>query len=306
MSKLKTSWHSSRLDKEVSVVRWGEIGTPVLIFPTAAADAEEIERFHLIGAVSELLEQGRIKIYSIDSVAGKAWLTESSDIPTASRVQNQFDEFIVEEVVPAIRTDCNDDEVEIVVAGSSIGAFNALAAICRHPDLFSTAICMSGTYGLEKLLEGQRTREYMECSPLEFLPNLPEGPQLEKLRERFILLTHGQGKWEEPAQSWRAADALGAREIPNRVDAWDEEWNHDWPTWRNMLPKYLDEFVPAALEKPIETPKPAKAAMPAKAPKEAEPAEQAKPGKAARATKSAKTPGSAKKNAKKKKSKRKA
>lgn len=245
MSKVKTGWHSDRLDKEVGVVRWGETGTPVLIFPTAAADAEEIERFHLIGAVSELLESGRIKIYSVDSVAGQAWLTESSDIPTAAHVQNQFDEFIVKEVVPAIRNDCQNDQIEIVAAGSSIGAFNALAAICRHPDIFSLAICMSGTYGLEKFLEGQKTREYIECSPLEFLPLLPEGEHLEKLRERFILLTHGEGKWEEPAQSWRAAQALGARGIPNRVDPWDEEWNHDWPTWRNMLPQYLEEFLPA-------------------------------------------------------------
>jgi len=244
MSKIKTSWYSSRLGKDVGVARWGETGTPVLIFPTAAADAEEIERFHLVGAVSELLEAGRIKVYSVDSVAGKAWLTESSDIPTAANVQNQFDDFIVNELVPAIRADCNSDEAEIIVAGASIGAFNALAAICRHPDLFSAAICMSGTYGLEKFLEGRKTPAYYECSPMEFLGDLPEGPRLEKLRERFILLTHGEGKWEEPSQSWRAAEALGAKNIPNRVDAWDEEWNHDWPTWRNMLPKYLEELVP--------------------------------------------------------------
>ena len=35
MSRLKTSWYSDRLEKEVTVVRWGEIGTPVLFFPTA-------------------------------------------------------------------------------------------------------------------------------------------------------------------------------------------------------------------------------------------------------------------------------
>ena len=248
MSKIATSWYSARLDKEVNVVRWGEVGTPVLVFPTAAADAEEIERFHLIDAVSELLEAGRIKLYSIDSVAGQAWLTESSDIPTAADVQNRFDAFIYEEVVRAIRTDCNDPDVEIVATGSSIGAFNALAAICRHPDVFRAAICMSGTYGLEKFLKGEKTRGYIDCSPLEFLPELPEGEQLDKLRERFVLLTHGEGKWEEPAQSWRAAQALGARGIPNRVDAWGEEWNHDWPTWRKMLPQYLEELIPAGVE----------------------------------------------------------
>ncbi len=30
--------------------------------------------------------------------------------------------------------------------------------------------------------------------------------------------------------------------VPNRVDAWSEEWPHEWPTWQAMLPKYLDEL----------------------------------------------------------------
>ena len=58
-----------------------------------------------------------------------------------------------------------------------------------------------------------------------------------------VLLTHGKGKWESPEESWRVANVLGDKGIPNRVDEWGEEWNHDWPTWRNMLPKYVGELV---------------------------------------------------------------
>ena len=101
---------------------------------------------------------------------------------------------------------------------------------------------MSGTYDLSKFVEGEVTRDYYESSPLHFLPDL-EGAQLEKLRERFILLTHGDGRWEEPAQSWRVADLLGRMGIPNRVDAWGEDYDHDWPTWREMLPRYLEELL---------------------------------------------------------------
>ena len=36
---------------------------------------------------------------------------------------------------------------------------------------------------------------------------------------------------------------LGARGIPNRVIEWGPEWDHDWPTWRKMLPIYVDEYV---------------------------------------------------------------
>jgi len=246
MSKESTSWHSDRLGREVQVVRWGEVGTPVLIFPTAAGDAEECERFLMIDTLAPFLEEGRIKLYSVDSVAGQAWLKENNSTRVAAHVQNCFDSFIYHELVPAIRTDCNSPDVEIVVTGSSIGAFNALAAICRHPDVFSTAICMSGTYDLSKFLKGEVTEDYFHASPLHFLPELDEdGDHLARLRERFVLLTHGEGRWEEPAQSWRVAEALGARRIPNRVDAWGDEWDHDWPTWRRMLPQYLGEVLEA-------------------------------------------------------------
>jgi len=242
MSKVGTSWYSERLGRDVDVRRWGEEGTPVLIFPTAAGDAEECERFLMIDTLAPLLSDKRIKLYSVDSVAGQAWLKEDNDTRSAARAQNRFDSFIYHEVVPAIRMDCRNDDIEIIVTGSSIGAFNALAVTCRHPDVFSKAICMSGTYDLSKFLEGPVTEDYFESSPLHFLPEASD-EALAPVRERFILLAHGTGRWEEPAQSWRMADLLGKRGIPNRVDEWGTEWDHDWPTWRNMLPQYLDELV---------------------------------------------------------------
>ncbi len=243
MSKFKTTWFSDRLEREVTVSRWGEVGTPVLFFPTAAADAEECERFKMVEVLAPMLAEERIKLYSVDSVAGKVWLTESNSTPTAARAQNLYDAFVYHELVPSIRSDCRSEDIEIIATGPSIGAFNALAATCRHPDVFRAAICMSGTYDLAKFLEGPMTQDYHEISPLHFLPSLPEGAHLEALRQRFLLITHGEGRWEEPAQSWRIANALGERGIPNRVDAWGEDYDHDWPTWREMLPRYLEEIL---------------------------------------------------------------
>lgn len=242
MSKESSSWYSERLHRDVDVRRWGEVGTPVLMFPTAAGDAEECERFLMIDTVAGLLERGRIKLYSVDSVAGQAWLEEDNDTRSAARIQNAFDAFIYHELVPAIRTDCRDDQAEIIATGASIGAFNALAATCRHPDVFKAAICMSGTYDLSKFLEGPSTPDYLASSPLHFLPQL-DGPILDGLRQRFILLTHGTGRWEDASQSWTMASLLGSRGVPNRVDEWGSDWDHDWPTWRKMLPQYLEELL---------------------------------------------------------------
>lgn len=243
--KESSTWYSTRMDAEATLVRWGTHGTPVLLFPTAAGDAEEAERFLMMRVLGPLMEEGRIKVYSVDSVAGKAMFEERNSEEKAAWVQNAFHEFIRHEVVPAIRTDCNSEEIEIVVTGASIGAFHSLAVLTRFPDVFSLAICMSGTYDLTKFSETKQVnKDFYNSSPVHFLPNMPEGVHLDQLRKRFVLLSHGQGKWEEPEQSWRAAKLLGDKGIPNRVDAWSKEYDHDWPTWREMLPQYLREFVP--------------------------------------------------------------
>ena len=79
-------------------------------------------------------------------------------------------------------------------------------------------------------------------SPLHFVPNL-EGPTLDALRQRFVLLASGEGKAEDIGESWRVAQVLGSKGVPNRVDSWGPEWDHDWPLWRNMLHTYVDQMT---------------------------------------------------------------
>lgn len=243
MTKTVSRWHSERIQQEISLVRWGDIGQPVLVFPTAGGDAEEIERMLMIKALDPLLAAGRIKIYSCDSVAGRALAAKEGTVAHRCWLLNQFHEYIAAEVIPAIRKDCFDPDIEVIAAGASIGAFNAVAITCRYPHLFKVGLGMSGTYDLENLLKFQGDENYYFSSPRAFLPGL-EGELLDKLRQRYILMPFGQGRWENPDETWQMAHLLGAKGVPNRVDPWDWRWDHDWVTWREMLPKYLDELVP--------------------------------------------------------------
>jgi esterase/lipase superfamily enzyme len=241
--KTKRSWRSERLQREITFVRWGEVGKPVLIFPTAGGDAEEIERFLVIDCLSKLLEERRIKIYSVDSVAGRALVTGEGSARHRGWIQNQFQECIFHEVVPAIRSDCQSTDIEIVAAGASIGAFNALASLCRNPSAFSHGLCLSGTFDLTRFLNGEEPGpEFYFSSPIHYLNFLRE-EHLEPIRRRFVLFASGEGRAEDIGESWRAANLLGSKGIPNRVDSWGAEWHHDWPTWRAMLPKYLSEIA---------------------------------------------------------------
>lgn len=240
--KIVSRWFSPRVEQEVQLVRWGSFGTPVLLFPTAGGDAEEVERFHLIRVLEPLLQAGRIKVYSTDSIAGKAWTSGQHSGEFCSKLQDRFDAMIYYEVTPAIRKDCNSADIEIIATGASIGAFNAVATVCRHPDAYKTAIAMSGTYDLSKYLQGRFNQDFYFSSPLHYLPEL-QGPQLEMLRKRLIIISTGEGNYEDIGQSWRLARVLGAKGVPNRVDSWGPEYHHDWVTWREMLPKYLAEYA---------------------------------------------------------------
>lgn len=239
--KTTERWFSDRLQHEIGMARWGHFGVPVLVFPTAGGDAEEIERQHLVAACGPLIESGRVKLYSCDSVAGRAMLTNAGAPEYRMWLLNQFHSAIRHEVVPAIRNDLDGHEVPIIVAGASIGAFNAVAAVCRYPDVFSAAVAMSGTYRLQRFLEGRFSQDLYFASPIDFVPGL-EGAQLELLRQRMIILASGEGAWEDIGESWAIADVLGGKGVPNRVESWGHDWEHDWGTWRHMLPHYLDQL----------------------------------------------------------------
>jgi esterase/lipase superfamily enzyme len=235
-------WFSSRLQHEITVVRWGHLGRPVLIFPSAGGDAEEIERYGLVDACGPLLAEGRVKLYSADSVAGQAMVAKEGSAEHRMWLLNQFHECVRHEVVPAIHADLGGQAMGVIAGGASIGAFNAVAVLCRYPDVFSAAIGMSGSYRIERFYDEASSQDLYFSAPLQFLPGL-DGPQLDRLRERFAILASGDGRWENAGESWQMASALGAKGIPNRVDNWGAEWDHEWTTWRAMLPQYLAELT---------------------------------------------------------------
>ena len=65
----------------------------------------------------------------------------------------------------------------------------------------------------------------LPAQPRRRRPARPAAPALLHPRLR-------PGPLGEPGRSWRMAGVLGAKGIPNRVDPWGPEYDHDWPTWR--------------------------------------------------------------------------
>ncbi|MCB9798052.1 MAG: hypothetical protein H6741_35690 [Alphaproteobacteria bacterium] len=241
MSIVKT-WTSPALEREMSVARWGHFGTPVLLFPTAGGDPEECERFLMIRVLTPLIEAGRIKVYSCGSISSDAWLNRSAAPWHKSWLQARFDQYLVQELLPWISHDCGGYQ-GFIAAGASLGAYNSVTAATKHPEWFKGVVAMSGTYYFDRWMGEHRDLDYYYNQPIYFLPNLGESEQLERIRQvRFIIAT-GTGRWEAPDESRRLAAILEAKGAPVDLELWGEDADHDWPTWRTMLPLFLDRLA---------------------------------------------------------------
>lgn len=231
-------WTSPRLGMHMPIVTYGHRGRPLLLFPTAAADFLENERFFLIKSVEPAIAAGRVRVFSIDSINRLAWMDRSLPVQEQARRQMLYARYVEEEVVPYIRHTCGD--ARIATAGASFGAFHAANTLFRRPDLFDGLIAMSGFYDLEPdYLNGYSDDNAYFNNPTAYLPGL-NGRELNLLQRtcRIVIVT-GQGQWEAPGASRRFARLLEQRGIPHQLDMWGHDVNHDWPWWRKMLPHHL-------------------------------------------------------------------
>lgn len=235
-------WHSPILGFDMPIVTYGDRGRPLLLYPTAAADYLENERFFLVKAVEPFIAAGRIRLFSIDSCNRWTWMDRSLPVAEQARRQALYSRYIEEEVAPYIRARCGVD-ARIGATGASFGAFHAANAVFRRPDLFDTLIGMSGFYDLgPDYLQGYSDDNCYYNNPMWYVPGLA-GQYLDDLRHRCrIILVSGQGAYEAPGESKRLSEALGRKGVPHVLDLWGHDVNHDWPWWRRMLPHYVENL----------------------------------------------------------------
>src|SRR4249919_1832829 len=104
-------WHSPALDLHMPIVTYGDRGRPLLLFPTAAADFLENERFFLVKAVEPAILAGQVRVFSIDSINRYAWMDSKVPVAEQGRRQALYARYVEDEVVPYIRRACGDPGV---------------------------------------------------------------------------------------------------------------------------------------------------------------------------------------------------
>jgi len=226
----------------LKLARWGHYGTPVLLYPSAGADCLEVERLGLIDSLAALIEAGRLKIYSPDGAAARAWLTRAGGVRERAGAQQAYLARVQAELVPQIRRDCESPAIEIVAAGAALGAASALASLLTDPQAFRAALTLSGVFERLGCVRGPLERH---ARPQAELPGvaalLAASPP--RVRQRRVLLVAGRGDYEQPGETERTAALLGAQGVSSRVELWGTDSPHGFGSWRRMLPRYLAELL---------------------------------------------------------------
>lgn len=242
MRRDTTSWYSHNLGMEMPLVAYGHAGYPLLMFPTAAADYLEYERFLLIDAIKPFIENGLIRAYSINSVNRHSLLNKQASPQWKAELLTRYDHYIMDEVLPLIRNECGQG-ARPLTTGASLGAFLAANCYFKHPDHFRGTIAMSGSYNIYNYLEDYFDDNVYFNNPNMYLRNLGEGHHLSLLRQGdSTVIVTGQGAFEAPDRSRDLSAILHEKGIPHLLDVWGYDVNHDWDWWRKMLPYFLDRF----------------------------------------------------------------
>lgn len=222
------------------IVTYGDYGFALLLIPTAAADYLEYERFQLIDSLSDVINSGKVKVFSINSLNNESWMNKEMLNEHKGIRHNQFNQYVINEVVPFIKSSCSP-ETPIITCGASFGALHAMNLFLKRPDFFNGVIAMSGVYDLHEYTNGFHDEQVYINSPMDYLPNLTDHWYLENIRKsNHIHLLSGSGEHEDPQAAQNFATVLYNKGIRYELDIWGNDMKHDWPTWRAMLPYYIE------------------------------------------------------------------
>ena len=247
MDRVQVDLDAPGLDRTGTVIRYGHYGRPVIVFPSERGRAWDYENNGMVDAVSFLIDEGRVKLYCVDSFDDLSWSDNWISLEDRARRHGAYTTWITDTVTGWIGAD-SAGASDAIVTGCSLGAYHALQFALTRADLFPVAICQSGSYDPSLWHAwGERGEAAYFTNPTDYVPNL-HGDHLTWLRSRLsVVLTVGQGAWEtHPTaslpQTQRMAGLLAERGIPHDFDLWGFDAAHDWPWWQRQLAHHLPRF----------------------------------------------------------------
>jgi esterase/lipase superfamily enzyme len=228
------------------VIAYGHYGRPLLVFPSDAGHCSDFEDRGMVAAVCGLIDEGRVKLYCVDSYDAHSWRNGSLSLEARARQHGFYEDWILNQVMPHVYEDCGG-QTETMLAGCSFGAYHAANFALKRADLFPLALCMSGVYDVS-VVGGrwERGEAVYFNNPMDYMGHAG-GDHLDWLRRQVsLVLVCGQGQWEDTTgaleSTRRFAGVLASKGIRHELDLWGYDVPHDWPSWRNQFAYHLPRF----------------------------------------------------------------
>lgn len=229
--------YSPAIGREMQVLSFGHYGAPVIAFPSGGGQFYDFENNGMIGAIAQLIDAGKVKVYCPEGLDRETWLNQGRDPHWRAVRHTDYQDFIINNLVPAIRFDCHSDDIRLGVTGSSLGAFHAANFALKFPHIFHYALCMSGRYDLEDIAGASGSQEVYFNNPVAYVANLHGGGLEHVRRNTHLALVCGQGAWEDKClrDTHRLADLLAGKGISHERDIWGHDVEHHWYWWRRQI-----------------------------------------------------------------------
>src|SRR2546427_10023896 len=141
--------YSPTIDALGTVLGYGLWGRAAPVSPAERGSAGDFAANGMLGAVADLVEAGRVKLYCVDAFDGQSWANRDLPLEERARRHGAYESWILDQVVPYVASDSGGTEggqPEIITLGCSMGAYHSLNFALKRADLFPLALCFSGNY----------------------------------------------------------------------------------------------------------------------------------------------------------------
>jgi esterase/lipase superfamily enzyme len=234
---------NSDLGRRVHMWTFGEMGRPLVVFPSNAGVAHEWRHGGMIDALGPLLAAGRVKIYCPETNVSKSF-SGSGSVDHRMAQHRAYERFVVNTLVPFIREDCKMPRVRMVAAGCSVGALYSSIFTLKYPEVFKQALCLSGKYRTSSFFDGESNEDLYLSDPFAFLPNL-HGNGLDRVRRHaHLTLVVGRAPNEGGClpETVHFGSLLEQKGIPHHVALWGTDASHSYPWWQKQALHYLSQM----------------------------------------------------------------
>jgi len=234
---------SPAMGRRVHLWCFGDVGRPLVVFPSNAGVAHEWQKGGMIDALAPLMAEGRVKVYCPETNVSRTFSGEGS-VDARMAHHGAYERFVLETLVPFIRKDCQSPDAPMVSTGCSMGALYASLFALKHPETFSRALCLSGRYRASTMFDGPSSPELYLNDPLAFLPNL-HGAPLERVRQQtHLTVVVGRGAHEEGCirETEEFGGWLRNKSVPHHLAFWGHDSRHDYTWWRRQARHYLGQL----------------------------------------------------------------